>query len=56
MEKFEIKINPHNMKYNWEKVKNIQIISSKDVEDASITDIYVDENTKTIYVIALGGN
>ena len=53
---FQIKINPHNIKYNWKNIRNTNIIVSRDAEDASITHIYLDEATKTIYVIALGGN
>lgn len=56
MQKFEMKINPNKKTYNWKKVENIQIIESKDVEDASITNMYIDESQKTIYIIALGGN
>lgn len=53
---YEIKVNPNNKKYNWKNVKNTNVIKSKNIEDASIKSIYLDENTKTIYVIALGGN
>lgn len=53
---FKTKINPRNLKYAWKNIKNIDIIESKDIEDASITHIYLDESTKTIYIIALGGN
>ncbi len=53
---FEIKVNPHNINYNWKSIKNTQVIESKNIEDASIRSIYLDENTKTIYVIAIGGN
>ena len=52
----EIKVNPSNKKYNWKKIKNIDIIKSKRNENATIKSIYLDENTKTIYVIVLGGN
>ena len=52
----EIKVNPSNKKYNWKKIKNIDIIKSKHNENATIKSIYLDENTKTIYVIVLGGN
>lgn len=55
-EDFKIKVNPNNINYDWKSIKNIQVIKSKDVEDASITNIYLDKNTKTIYIIALGGN
>jgi len=56
LDNFEIKINPKNIKYNWKKIKNVNIIESKDEEVASIQSIYLDENTKTIYIIAIGGN
>ena len=56
MQNFEMKINPNNIVYNWKNVKNIQIIESKDVEDATIKSIYLDESKKTIYIIAIGGN
>lgn len=52
----EIKVNPHNINYDWKNIKNTQVIESKNIEDASIRNIYLDENTKTIYVIAIGGN
>ena len=41
------------MKFNS---NNIEILKSKDTEDASVTEIYVDENNKAIYVMAMGGN
>lgn len=53
---FEIKINPHNINYNWKSIKNTQVIETKNIEIASIINIYLDENSKTIYVIAIGGN
>ncbi len=53
---FEIKINPHNINYNWKSIKNTQVIETKSIEDASIRSIYLDKNSKTIYVIAIGGN
>lgn len=53
---FKIKINPHNIEYQWKNINNKEIIRSKDFEDASINNIYLDESTKTIYVIAMGGN
>lgn len=53
---FEIKVNPHNINYDWKNIKNTQVIESENIEDASIRNIYLDENTKTIYVIAIGGN
>lgn len=56
VEKLEIKINPNDLQYNWKEVRNIQILESKDVEDTSVSKIYLDSNKKTIYVIALGGN
>lgn len=52
----EVKVNPYNINYDWKKIKNIGVIESKDIEDASIRSIYLDERTKTIYVVALGGN
>ena len=56
LDNFEIKVNPHNKSYNWKKIKNTNIIESKNNEIASIKNIYLDENTKTIYVTAMGGN
>lgn len=56
VEELEIKINPNNLQYNFKEVKNIQILESKDIEDASVSKIYLDSDKKTIYVIALGGN
>ena len=56
LENFEIKVNPNNINYQWKKIMNIKIIESKDIEEASISKIYLDEKTKTIYIIALGGN
>lgn len=56
LETVKIKVNPHNRNYDWKKIKNINVIKSKDIEDASIKSIYLDENTKTIYIVALGGN
>lgn len=53
---FEIKVNPHNTNYDWKNVKNTQLIESKNIEDASIRSIYLDENTKTIYITVIGGN
>lgn len=53
---FEIKINPNNINYNWKSIKNTQVIETKNIEIASIRNIYLDENSKTIYVIAIGGN
>lgn len=56
LETSEIKVNPYNINYDWKRIKNTGIIESKDIEDASIRSIYLDERTKTIYVVALGGN
>ncbi len=56
LDKPEIKVNPNNKNYNWKKITNYNIIKSKNNETASIKSIYLDENTKTIYVIAIGGN
>ena len=56
LDKFEIKVNPNNKSYNWKKIKNTSIIRSKNNEIASIKSIYLDQNTKTIYVTAIGGN
>lgn len=56
LDKPEIKVNPNNKSYNWKKITNNNIIKSKNNETASIKSIYLDENTKTIYVIAIGGN
>ncbi len=50
-----MKFNPNNIIYNWKKVENITILKSKDVENASVTEIYFDENNKAIYIIAMGG-
>lgn len=56
MQNFEMKINPNNITYNWKNVKDIQIIETKNIEDASIKSIYLDENEKAIYIICIGGN
>ena len=56
LDNFEIKVNPYNKSYNWKKIKNANILISKDNEVASVKSIYLDENTKTIYVVAVGGN
>lgn len=53
---FAMKINPHKQKYQWKKISNIEIIKSKSPEDASIQNIYLDETTKSLYIIAVGGN
>lgn len=55
-ENLKMKFNPNNIIYNWQKVGDITILKSKDIETASVTEIYVDENNKAIYVIAMGGN
>ena len=55
-ENLEMKFNPNNIKYNWKKVENIDILKSKDIETASVTKIYIDENNKAIYTIVIGGN
>lgn len=55
-ENLEIKINPNKIRYNWKEVKNIQVLEIKDIEEASIKKIYIDEMRKTIYIIAMGGN
>ncbi len=55
-ENLKMKFNPNNITYNWKRVENIIILKSKDVEDASVTEIYSDENNKTIYIIEIGGN
>ena len=56
LDNFEMRINPNKINYNWKAIKNIEIIKSKDVEDASINNIYLDESQKAIYIIAKGGN
>ena len=55
-ENFEMSINPNNIQYNWKEVKNIQTLESKNIENASVKKIYLDEERKTIYIIAMGGN
>ena len=52
----KIKFNPNNITYNWEKIENTTILKSKVVEDASVTEIYLDKNNKTIYIVVIGGN
>ncbi len=52
----KIKFNPNNITYNWEKIENITILKSKVVEEASVTEIYLDKNNKTIYIVVMGGN
>lgn len=56
IQNFEMKINPNNLQYNWKAVKNFEVLKSKDIEDTSVTNIYIDDNNKTIYIIAFGGN
>lgn len=56
IDKPKIKVNPQNENYNWKKITNNNIIEAKHYETATINNIYLDENTKTIYVIATGGN
>ena len=55
-ENLKMKFNPNNLTYNWKELENVMILKSKDAEDASVTEIYFDENNKAIYVIAMGGN
>ena len=52
----KIKFNPNNITYNWEKIENTTILKSKVVEEASVTEIYLDKNNKTIYIVVIGGN
>ena len=52
----KIKFNPNNITYNWEKIENTTILISKDIEEASVTEIYLDKNNKTIYIVVIGGN
>ena len=52
----ETLINPNRINYNWKNVENYNIIEAENFEIASVQSIYVDEDTKTIYVIADGGN
>ena len=56
LDNIEVVVNPLNKEYNWKKVKNIDIIASRDIETASINSIYLDEDEKTIYIVAVGGN
>jgi len=56
IQNLEIKINPNNIKYTWKEVKNTQVVKSKNIERASVKNIYLDDNNKTIYMIVLGGN
>ena len=55
-ETLKMKFNPNNITYNWKKIENTTILKSKDAEVASVTEIYFDENNKTIYIVAIGGN
>lgn len=55
-ETLKMKFNPNNITYNWKKIENITILKSKDAEETSVTEIYLDENNKTIYIVAIGGN
>lgn len=52
----QVEVNPQNIEYDWENVRNTGIIESKNIENASIKNIYLDKSKKTIYVIAIGGN
>lgn len=56
IQNLEMKINPNNIKYNWKEIKNIQILKSKDIEDISVKNIYLDESNQTLYIIGIGGN
>ncbi len=55
-ETLKMKFNPNNITYNWKKIENITILKLKDVEEVAVTEIYFDENNKTIYIVAIGGN
>lgn len=55
-ETLKMKFNPNNITYSWKKIENITILKSKDAEETSVTEIYLDENNKTIYIVAIGGN
>lgn len=46
-----MKFNPNNITYTWKKVDNITVLKLKNVEDASVTEIYLNENNKAIYII-----
>lgn len=52
----KIKFNPNNITYNWEKIENTTILKSRVVEEASVTEIYLDKNNKTIYIVVIAGN
>lgn len=56
VQNLEMKINPNNIKYNWKEIKNIQVLNSKDIEDISVKNIYLDESNQTLYIIGIGGN
>ena len=56
IQNLEMKINPNNIKYNWKEINNIQILNSKDIEDISVKNIYLDESNQTIYIVGIGGN
>ena len=51
-----MKFNPNDITYNWKRLEDTTILKSKDAEIASVTEIYIDENNKTIYIVAIGGN
>ena len=55
-ETLKMKFNPNDITYNWERLEDTTILKSKDAEIASVTEIYIDENNKTIYIVAIGGN
>lgn len=55
-ENLKMKFNPNNIKYSWKKIENITILESKDGEKASVKKIYFDENNRSIYIVAIGGN
>lgn len=55
-ENLKMKFNPNNITYNWKKIENITILKSKNAENASVTEIYFDDNNKSIYIIAMGGH
>ncbi len=56
IQNLEMKINPNNIKYNWKEIKNIQVLNSKDIEDISVKNIYLDESNQTLYIVGIGGN
>ena len=55
-ENLKMKFNPNNITYNWKKIEDITILKSKNVEDASVIEIYFDEQNKAIYIISMGRN